>query len=238
MEVHLGGHGGRQRLRGAKRAGRSIGRLLRSVGGRVAAGGLGLRGAPRPGRPALSAQASAGRPARRPRRCTCSGRRCTRLRSPSACRARTGRRRCPRCHSVPPVALPVGAVLGVALRPVGVRDHGEPAGVAVPALPSVGVAILVSEHAAAEDADAMEGVPISYDRRHAMLVSLFFGSCEQTNRLMGQPAVVVWFESRERECGAHRRCFEAYQNSISGTPSGRWSSHQLFKMPVCSLLLL
>ncbi len=36
------------------------------VAGRVAGGGLGLRGAPRPGRPALSAQASAGRPARRP----------------------------------------------------------------------------------------------------------------------------------------------------------------------------
>ena len=52
---------------------------------------------------------------------------------------------------------------------------------------------------------------------------------------MGQPAA-VGVDARARECGAHRRCFEAYQNSISGTPSGRWSSHQLFKMPVCSLL--
>ena len=56
----------------------------------IAGGGLGLQGAPRPGRPALSAQASADRPARRPRRCTDSGRRRTRVRGPSACRARPG----------------------------------------------------------------------------------------------------------------------------------------------------
>jgi hypothetical protein len=68
------------------------------VGGRVAGGGLGLRGAVQPARPALSAQARAGRPARRPRRCTCSGRRRTQLRTPSACRARTGSIRFARRH--------------------------------------------------------------------------------------------------------------------------------------------
>jgi hypothetical protein len=73
----------------------------------------------------------------------------------------------------PPVALPVGAMLGAFLEPIDPRDHAEPAGVAVPVLPSVGVGhsvilILVSEHAAAEDTDAVEGVPIPYDRRHAM----------------------------------------------------------------------
>jgi hypothetical protein len=65
---------------------------------------------------------------------------------------------------VPPVARPVGAVLG----------YAEPAGVAVPVLPSVGAAILISEHAAAEDADAVVGYPSSYDRRHATFVWLFF----------------------------------------------------------------
>ncbi len=39
---------------------------------------------------------------------------------------------------VPPVPLPVGAVLGVFLWPFGPREHAEPAGVAVPVLPSVG----------------------------------------------------------------------------------------------------
>jgi hypothetical protein len=67
----------------------------------------------------------------------------------------------------------VGAVLGVDLGPVGPRGHAEPAGVAVAVLPSVGHAIIISEHAAAEDADAVEGVPIPYDRRHAAAVSPF-----------------------------------------------------------------
>ncbi len=75
---------------------------------------------------------------------------------------------------VPPVALPAGAVLGVGLVPVGPRGHTEPAGVAVPVLPSVRPAMLISEHAAAEDADAVEGVPSPYDRRHAAAVSLVF----------------------------------------------------------------
>ncbi len=63
---------------------------------------------------------------------------------------------------VPPVALPVGAVLGVGLGPAGVREHAEPARVAVLALPSVchNAKLIISEHAAAEDADAVEGVPI------------------------------------------------------------------------------
>jgi hypothetical protein len=43
-----------------------------------------------------------------------------------------------------------------------------------------------------------------------MFVSLLFGSCEQTNRFMGQPAAVVGFESRARECDAHRRCIDIY----------------------------
>ncbi len=63
-------------------------RIGRSLGGErwaMAGGGLRLRGAPRPGRPALPAQGSADRPARRPHRCTrSSGRRRTRMRSPSA----------------------------------------------------------------------------------------------------------------------------------------------------------
>jgi hypothetical protein len=42
----------------------------------------------------------------------------------------------------PPVVLPVGAGLGVGLVPVGPRGHAEPAGVAVPARPSVGPATL------------------------------------------------------------------------------------------------
>jgi hypothetical protein len=46
---------------------RRIGRLLWGEWRANAGGELGLRGAPRPGRPVLSAQASAGRPARRPR---------------------------------------------------------------------------------------------------------------------------------------------------------------------------
>ncbi len=74
---------------------------------------------------------------------------------------------------VPPVELPLGAVLGVFLGPVVPREHAEPAGVAVPVLPSVGPAailIIMSEHAAAVDTDAVVGVPISYDRRHATFV--------------------------------------------------------------------
>jgi hypothetical protein len=72
---------------------------------------------------------------------------------------------------VPPVVLPVGAVLGVDL-PVA-RDHGEPAGVAVPVLPSVGpAAILISEHAVAVDTEAVVGAPMPHDRRHAATVSL------------------------------------------------------------------
>ena len=75
-------------------------------------------------------------------------------------------------NQAPPVELPVGAVLGVDLAPVGVRSHAEPAGVAVRALPSVGPAAIlnISEHAAAVDADAVEGVPVPYDRRHATFV--------------------------------------------------------------------
>jgi hypothetical protein len=49
---------------------------------------------------------------------------------------------------VPPVVLPVGAVLGVDLVPAGRRGHAEPAGIAVLVLSSVGPAILTSEHAA------------------------------------------------------------------------------------------
>jgi hypothetical protein len=74
---------------------------------------------------------------------------------------------------VPPVELPVRAVLSVFLGPAGPREHAEPEGVAVPVLPSVGHAIIISEHAAAEDADAVEGVPFPYDRRHAATVSAF-----------------------------------------------------------------
>jgi hypothetical protein len=66
-----------------------------------------------------------------------------------------------RAAQEPPVALPVGAVLGVDLGPVvGPREHAEPAGVAVLALPSVGRAFLiVSEDTAAVDADAVTGGP-------------------------------------------------------------------------------
>ncbi len=74
----------------------------------------------------------------------------------------------------PSYEFPVGAVLGVGLVPVGPREHAEPAGVAVLALPSVGRAILVmSEHAAAFDADAVVGVPSPYDRRHAAASGLY-----------------------------------------------------------------
>ncbi len=112
---------------------------------------------------------------------------------------------------MPPVPLPVGAVIGVVL-PVGPRGHAEPAGVAVPVLPRVGhsVILITSEHAAAEDTDAVVGPPVPYDRRHATFVSLLFGTCDQTNRLMGQPALVVGFESRARDVAltavVHRIC--------------------------------
>ena len=69
----------------------------------------------------------------------------------------------------PAVLLPVGAVLGEFLGPGMVRGHAKPAGVTAPDLPNVSPAAiltLISEHAAAEDADAVEGVPILYDRRH------------------------------------------------------------------------
>jgi hypothetical protein len=70
---------------------------LGSSGGLMARGGLwGCGGAPRPGRPALSAQARADRPARSPRRCTCSGRWRPQLhRLPSAGRARSSSSGCP-----------------------------------------------------------------------------------------------------------------------------------------------
>ncbi len=51
---------------------------------------------------------------------------------------------------------------GVLLVPVGPREHGEPAGVAVLVLPSVGnnaILILMSEDAAAEDTYAVEVSP-------------------------------------------------------------------------------
>ena len=68
-----------------RKTNRRIGRLLGGERWAIAGGGLRLRGAPRPGRPALPAQGSADRPARRPHRCTrSSGRRRTRMRSPSA----------------------------------------------------------------------------------------------------------------------------------------------------------
>jgi hypothetical protein len=71
----------------------------------------------------------------------------------------------------PPVVLPVGAVLGVDLGPVGPRGHAEPTGVAVPALPSVGpIILIIREHAEAVGANAVEGASIPYDRRHAMFV--------------------------------------------------------------------
>jgi hypothetical protein len=99
--VHLGGDGGRERLRG--RPSRRLRRLLR---GDLAGG---EHGAPRPGRLALSPQASADRPAGSPRHCNRSRRRRTQKRWPSPRRARTGGRRCPRRHMVhiPPVVLPV-----------------------------------------------------------------------------------------------------------------------------------
>jgi hypothetical protein len=56
---------------------------------------------------------------------------------------------------------------------VGPREHGEPAGVAVLVLPSVGnnaILILMSEYAAAEDTYVVGGVPCLYDRRHAPFV--------------------------------------------------------------------
>ncbi len=61
--------------------------------------GLGLLGAPRPARPALSAKGSADRPARRASPCTrrCGGR--LRVRTFSTRRARAGRSRCSRRHS-------------------------------------------------------------------------------------------------------------------------------------------
>jgi hypothetical protein len=145
-------------------------------GRRVTGWGFGLRGAPRPDRPALSAQASADRPARSPRCCTRNSRRRTRLRAPSACSARTSGSRCSRCNAAqpPPIELPVGTVLGIFLGPVGER-HSKPADVAVPALPGVcPTAILNSEHAAAEDTAAVEGVSSRIDRRHAATVSLVF----------------------------------------------------------------
>jgi hypothetical protein len=61
----------------------------------------------------------------------------------------------------------------VLLGPAEPREHAEPAGVAVLELPSVGPAILTSEHAAAGDTDAVDGVPCPYDRRHAATVSAF-----------------------------------------------------------------
>jgi hypothetical protein len=95
--VHLAGHGGGERLRRQNEPADPSDDGLEASGRRVAGGGLGQRGAPRPGRPALSAQASADRPARRPRRCASIGRRRTRPRAPSDCRrARTGSRRCAR----------------------------------------------------------------------------------------------------------------------------------------------
>ncbi len=54
-------------------------------------------------------------------------------------------------------------------------EQAEAAGVAVPVLPSVGPAailILMSEHAADEDADAVVDLPSPYDRRHATFVGL------------------------------------------------------------------
>ena len=175
---------------------------LGASGAQLAGGGLGLPGAPRPGRPALSAQASAGRPARRSCSCTCSsGRGRTRLRSPSARRARTRCSGCPRGPSGPSTARRTAreAVLGVFLGPAGARGHAEPAGVAVLALPSVGVAILIiGEHVAAEDTDAVVGVPIPYDRRHATSGRLTSVPCHLTNRIVGD-LVPSGFESRARE---------------------------------------
>ncbi len=90
--VHLGGHGGGERLRGENEpADPSDDCLEARVGGRVAGGGLRLRGAPRPERPALSAQASADLSGSRPRSCTRSDGSCrTPSLRPSTRRARTG----------------------------------------------------------------------------------------------------------------------------------------------------
>ena len=122
---------------------------------------------------------------RSPRGCRSSGRRRARVRWPSTCRARAGCRRWSRSAQQRtqhrPSHCPVGAVLGVDLVPAGPRGPAEPAGVAVLALPSVSPTIIISEHAAAFDADAVVGVPsILYDRRHAATVSLVF-DCTGTN---------------------------------------------------------
>jgi hypothetical protein len=69
-----------------------------------------------------------------------------------------------RAVHTPPVELPVGAVLGVDLVPVVRRGHGEPAGVALLVLSSVGpIFIIIIENSEAEDTDAVVGVPIPYD---------------------------------------------------------------------------
>ena len=89
----------------------------------------------------------------------------------------------------PSVVLPVGAEFGVDLVPVVLREHGEPAGVAVPVLPSVApIAILIFKHAAAVDTDAVVGGPIPYDLRHAMFVSPISVPRHRTNGVVGDLA--------------------------------------------------
>jgi hypothetical protein len=191
MGVHLGGHGGRQRLWGQNELADPSDDCLGASGG----GGLRLRGVPRTGRPALSPQASADRPARSPRRCTDSGRRrrriCFVLRLAALVQELGG---VPdgRAAQAPPVVLPVGPVLGVGVEHVGARGHAEPAGVAVLALPSVGhKAMLIREHAAAQQRPKTLmpwKVSPYYDRIMQRSSPFSSAPATKTNRLMGQTA--------------------------------------------------
>ena len=129
-----------------------------------------------------------------------------------------------------PVALPVGAVLGVYLGPAGQRGHAEPTGVAVSVLPSEGysvILIVVSEHAAAEDTDALEGVPISYDRRHAttgLALIRLLRPIPQTNGTT-RPR---WARTRRTGAGG-RRC--AAVNESTRTPKRTFPKLTSHRMP-------
>ncbi len=126
----------------------------------------------------------------------------------------------------PPVALPVGAVLGVVLGPVGPREHAEPAGVAVPALPSVGRnAIMMFEHAAAIDADAVEGVPCPYDRRHAATCGLYRAPAAKQTDLWDNPPPLASTHGRGSVALTAVASRATYCITAFGLPSlRRWQS--------------
>jgi hypothetical protein len=143
-----------------------------------------------------------------------------------------------RAEQVPPVAPPVGAVLGVFLVPVGRREHAEPAGVAVPALPSVGHAILISEHAAAFDADAVVGVPIPYDRRHAATSGLYLAPATGRTDLWDNPPPLGSTHGRGSvELTAVASTAEAY-SGIRAPPSASYGSIPPSRLPTLLELVL